>query len=79
MRIGLDIATLSLKNHVDIIVLITGDSDFVPALKLARREGKQTILYCLGNAITDEVREHCDLCFLEDKNKLLPDLMDNTI
>ena len=75
MRIGLDIATLSLKDHVDIIVLVTGDSDFVPALKLARREGKQTILYCLGHTITEAVREHCDLCFMEAKSQLLPDLI----
>jgi uncharacterized LabA/DUF88 family protein len=39
MKIGLDIASLSFKKQVDQIVLIAGDSDFVPAAKLARREG----------------------------------------
>ncbi len=38
MRIGLDIASLAYKKQVDTIVLIVGDSDFVPAAKLARRE-----------------------------------------
>ena len=32
MRIGLDIAALSYKRLVDRIILISGDSDFVPAL-----------------------------------------------
>jgi uncharacterized LabA/DUF88 family protein len=41
MRIGLDIASLSYKKQVDQIILIAGDSDFVPAAKLARREGCQ--------------------------------------
>src|SRR5690606_22200865 len=39
MKIGVDIASLALKRFVDKIVLISGDSDFVPAAKLARREG----------------------------------------
>ena len=39
MRIGMDIASLAYKRQVDQIILIAGDSDFVPAAKLARREG----------------------------------------
>ena len=61
MRIGLDIASLTLKKHVDIIVLVTGDSDFVPAMKFARREGAQLFLVPLGSKVTDDVREHCDV------------------
>ena len=33
MKIGLDIASLAYKKLVDQIVLISGDSDFVPAAK----------------------------------------------
>jgi uncharacterized LabA/DUF88 family protein len=39
LRIGLDIARLSLRALVDVIVVVTGDSDLVPAFKFARREG----------------------------------------
>jgi uncharacterized LabA/DUF88 family protein len=39
MRIGLDIASLTLKKHADAIVLVTADSDFIPAMKFARRAG----------------------------------------
>jgi uncharacterized LabA/DUF88 family protein len=39
MRIGTDIATLSYKRNVEQIVLVADDADFVPAAKLARREG----------------------------------------
>ena len=35
MKIGLDIASLAYKKQADQIVLISGDSDFVPAAKLA--------------------------------------------
>jgi uncharacterized LabA/DUF88 family protein len=61
MRIGLDIASLTLKRQVDVIVLVTADSDFVPAMKFARREGAQLYLITLGHGIKDSMREHADL------------------
>jgi uncharacterized LabA/DUF88 family protein len=61
MRIGLDIAALTLKRMADIIVLVTADSDFVPAMKFARREGAQLFLVPLGNPMKDGMREHSDL------------------
>jgi uncharacterized LabA/DUF88 family protein len=65
MRIGLDISSLSLKNQVDIVALVTGDSDFIPALKFARREGKQVFLYTLGHPVRSEIYAHTDMC-IED-------------
>nr|WP_243735402.1 NYN domain-containing protein [Xanthomonas oryzae] len=44
MRIGIDISSLALKHQVDQIVLFAGDADFVPAAKLARREGIDFVL-----------------------------------
>ncbi len=61
MRLGLDIASITLKKHADIIVLVAGDSDFVPAMKFARREGAQVFLVTFDHPIYDEVREHADL------------------
>jgi uncharacterized LabA/DUF88 family protein len=61
MRVGLDIASLTLKKHAQVIVLVTADSDFVPAMKFARREGAQLILITLGHGIRDGLREHADM------------------
>lgn len=61
MRIGLDISSLTLKQHVDIIVLVTGDADFVPAMKFARREGAQLYLVNLASPIAATMKEHSDL------------------
>lgn len=61
MKIGVDIASLSLKGFVDKIVLISGDSDFVPAAKLARREGIDFVLdpmHC--EHIENDLYEHID-------------------
>ncbi len=60
MKIGLDIASLSYKKSVDQIILIAGDSDFVPAAKLARREGIDILLDPMGNNINPELHEHID-------------------
>jgi uncharacterized LabA/DUF88 family protein len=60
MRLGLDVAALSYKNLVDQIVLIIGDSDFVPAAKLARREGIDIIIDPLGQKLHDHLFEHTD-------------------
>ena len=61
MRIGLDIATLTLKGQAKVIVLVSGDADFVPAAKLARREGVQFILDPMGHNIPPDLVEHIDL------------------
>lgn len=60
MRIGLDIASLAFKRQVDQIVLIAGDADFVPAAKLARREGIDFVLDPMWKAIPEDLHEHID-------------------
>ena len=60
MRIGLDIATVSMKKQADTIILVAGDSDFVPAAKLARREGVTFILDPLRQGISPDLAEHID-------------------
>jgi uncharacterized LabA/DUF88 family protein len=60
MKIGLDIASLSYKKLVDQIVLVAGDSDFVPAAKLARREGIDVILDPMWQPVSDDLFEHID-------------------
>lgn len=60
MKIGVDIASLAYKKQVEQIVLIAGDSDFVPAAKLARREGIDFILDALSRSIKTDLFVHID-------------------
>lgn len=60
MRIGIDIVSLTLKKQADTIILVAGDSDFVPAAKLARREGMEFLLDPLWQQINDDLYEHID-------------------
>ena len=61
MRIGLDIASLALKRLVAAIVVVSGDADLVPAMKLARREGLRVFLDTLGRtSVRSELKVHAD-------------------
>ena len=60
MRIGLDIASLTLKGQADTIILVAGDADFVSAAKLARREGVRFVLDPLWQNIPPDLNEHID-------------------
>ena len=62
MKLGIDIASLAYKQQVEQIVLIAGDSDFVPAAKLARREGLDVVLDPMEMTISPEqaLLEHID-------------------
>lgn len=70
MRLGLDVASLSFKHQVDQIVIVAADADFVPAAKLARREGIDVILDRMGDHRTaPDLIEHVDGlrdCFLPE-------------
>jgi len=63
MKIGLDVAWLASKRIVDLIAIVSGDTDFVPAMKFARREGVQVRLVTFEHrrcAVHDTLMEHSD-------------------
>jgi uncharacterized LabA/DUF88 family protein len=60
IKIGLDIAWLAIKRIVDRMIIVTADSDFIPVMKFARREGVEVVLYSLKDSINQEMLEHAD-------------------
>jgi len=61
MRIGLDMATCSEQHSVERIILSSGDTDCVPAMKHARKAGLQVVLVSLPNGRnTPELLWHSD-------------------
>ena len=63
LRIGLDIARLALREMVQAIVVVTGDSDLIPAFKFARREGIRVYLDTLGHGVWRDLKAHADRVF----------------
>lgn len=60
MKLGLDIASLAAQGIVNQIIMISGDSDFVPAAKHARREGIDFILDPMWADISGSLDMHID-------------------
>lgn len=61
LRIGLDISRLALCKLVSVIVIMSGDSDLVPAFKFARREGLRVFVDHLGSPVRRDLKAHADL------------------
>ena len=64
MRIGLDIASIAAKKTCDRLILISGDTDMIPALKLARKEGLQVCLHMFTNSPPLYMHAHTDVLTL---------------
>jgi uncharacterized LabA/DUF88 family protein len=61
MRIGLDIAQYANGRVVERIILVSEDTDCIPAMKHARKAGLQVVLIALPTSrISAELKEHCD-------------------
>lgn len=60
LRIALDISRLALRGIADTLVVVTGDGDFVPAFKFARREGLRIYLAHMNHGVTRELKVHAD-------------------
>lgn len=60
MRIGLDVASLARDRLVDQIILIAGDSDFLPVAKMARKNGVDFLLDPMKQFTKKSLRNHID-------------------
>lgn len=61
MRVGMDMARIALREMARTIIVVTGDSDFVPAFKFVRREGVKVVLEPMGHNVRIELRQHADI------------------
>lgn len=62
MRIGLDIAAMAENRSVERVILVTGDTDCIPAMKHARKAGVQVVMVAFpGQRLNWELRSHSDV------------------
>lgn len=61
--LAVDLVRMSWGKQIQRAVLLTGDSDFVPAVQAAKDAGVLTQLYYSKNAVHDELLDACDDCF----------------
>lgn len=65
--LGTDLVLLAAKQHISEAVLIAGDSDFLPAVEIAKTEGVLIKLYSHPNSIHQELWNAADERFDLDK------------
>ena len=73
MKIGLDVAWISYEKTFDRIVLVTADSDFVPAIKVARRGGIFVHLLTLNHGVLKSLSKNADVTRSEPLAQIMPD------
>ena len=62
IKIGLDLAWISYNHVAERVIFVTGDSDFIPAIKTARRNGIFVYLVTLNHMVRTELPDNCDVC-----------------
>ncbi len=67
---AVDLVRLSASRQIDQAILVTGDSDFVPAVNVAKMDGVLVQLYYSNRSKSDELYDACDERF-EIKRKLI--------
>jgi uncharacterized LabA/DUF88 family protein len=72
IKIGLDVAWASFNRLARNIILITGDSDFIPVIKTARRNGVFVYLMTLGHNVKLELCENVDFLNTEPIGSFAP-------
>jgi uncharacterized LabA/DUF88 family protein len=70
IKIGLDVAWVSFNRIATNIILVTGDSDFIPVVKTARRSGVFVYLFTLGHNVKLELCENVDIANTSPINQL---------
>ena len=73
---AVDLVRMASQNQIEKAILITGDSDLVPAIEAARDCGVVVVLYYSPNSRHDELLQACDERYeitrnLVEKTKLL--------
>lgn len=71
--VGLAIDAVRLAPSLDVIVLMSGDGDFVPLVEYLRNQGKQVEVIAFGKTASSRLREAADDFFdlSEDQQKFL--------
>ncbi|MFZ6015538.1 MAG: NYN domain-containing protein [Patescibacteria group bacterium] len=71
--VGMAMDAVKLAEKVDVIILVTGDGDFVPCVEYLQARGVIVEVVAFGQSSSSELRGACDIFFdiTEEKEKFL--------
>ena len=67
VMLATELLTHAFKDNFDIAVIVSGDQDYIIALKEVKREGKKIVLACFKNSFSNVIKEIADeAIFIDD-------------
>lgn len=71
--VGIVIDAIRASNNVDVIVLVSGDGDFIPLIEYLKNKGKRVEVMAFGRSASSMVKEEADefINLEDDSNKYL--------
>jgi len=73
IMIAVDIAEFAINKRADILILVSGDADFIPALGLAKKNNIKTKSVSLAKGYSRQLRENFEF-FIVGRNKIISEL-----
>lgn len=58
--VGMAVDAIRLSNSVEVIVIVSGDGDFIPLVEYLKNQGKQTEVIAFGKSASTKLRETAD-------------------
>lgn len=76
--VGLTVDAVRLAPSLDVVVLISGDGDFVPLVEFLKNQGKQVEVFAFGKSASSRLREAAEdfIDLGEDPKKFLMKIRD---
>lgn len=71
--VGIAVDAIRMVNHVDVIILMSGDGDFIPLVEYLQNQGMQTEVVAFGKSASSRLKEAADdfLDLCEEPEKFL--------
>lgn len=58
--VGIAVDAVRLAPSIDVVVLVSGDGDFVPLVEFLKNQGKQVEIVAFGKTTSQKLKEMCD-------------------
>ncbi len=72
--IAVDIVDFAINKKADVLILVSGDADFIPALELAKKNNGDIFSASIAKGYSRELREKFPF-FAIGKNKIMEECM----
>lgn len=74
VKLAIDFVDYAINEKAEILILVSGDADFIPALELARQKGAKVLSTSLARGYSRQLRDNFEF-FVIGKNKIMEECL----